>query len=402
MAASGCKIRRCFRCCTIEGGCDGRQSIIRKEGSLSPGKRPESSLLRHILHRVSRSFYLSLSVLTPAVRPQVSLSYLFCRLADTIADTGMLPRHQRLESLENFRYQFLTETPDHEALCQLQDLPLPQHGTEGERQLIHHLPECFGVFLSFPSADQQLIRALVLTLTRGMEMDLKCFPGETAAEVVALPNMPALDVYTYYVAGVVGEFWTKIHAVHVPAFQRIDVPAMCRLAVSFGKGLQLTNILKDVGKDVHNGRCYLPEDHLEQLQVRVGDLQEPATLHRLRPLLRTLIWDTLVYLDQARAYIEQLPRRAWRLRLSCMWPLLFAVQTLHVVWQSEHLLQPKAAVKISRRAVYTTIFHSLWCLIWPKLFVTYYFCLRRRLTTALGNADASVQGHMHGTIPSHS
>ena len=327
----------------------------------------------------------------------MGLAYLFCRFADTIADTGMLPRAERLPALISFRRQFATETPEVETLRQLQTVPFPQHGTEGERRLVSHLSTCFRLFGSFPPADRQLIRALVLTLTRGMEMDLTYFPGETAAEVQALPDMPRLDQYTYYVAGVVGEFWTKIHAAHLSALRRVDVPAMCRLAVSFGKGLQLTNMLKDVGKDVRHGRCYLPAECLEQLQVRVEDLQELTTLHRLRPLLRALIVYALSHLDRASAYVEQLPYRAWRLRLSCMWPLLFAVQTLLVVWNSEHLLHPEGSVKISRRAVYATMFYSVWCLVWPHLFVTYYARLRRGLTTVLGEDDASVQTHLYSS-----
>ena len=46
-------------------------------------------LLSHILPRVSRSFYLSLRVLPQCVRPTIGLAYLFCRAADTIADTSL-------------------------------------------------------------------------------------------------------------------------------------------------------------------------------------------------------------------------------------------------------------------------------------------------------------------------
>jgi farnesyl-diphosphate farnesyltransferase len=343
-----------------------------------------STLLRHILRKVSRSFYLSLIVLPASVRQQVSLAYLFCRLADTIADAGIVPSDKRLWALETFRNQFVKESPAYENLKQLQAVLLPHQVKEGEQQLISHLTECFRVFMSLPPTDQQLLRELVLTLTRGMEMDLHYFPGTTASTARALPDMQALDLYTYYVAGVVGEFWTKIHIAHTPALRYADCQSLCTLAVSFGKGLQLTNILKDLGKDLYNGRCYLPEKHLEQLQVRVGDLGESTALPRIRPLLHTLIWHTLDHLDHARDYITRLPHRSLRLRLSCMWPLLFAVQTLNLVCQSEQLLHPQASVKISRYTVYRTMFWSLWSLVWPGLFTSYYSYLRRRLTTTLG------------------
>ena len=348
----------------------------------------ERTLLRNILRHVSRSFYLSLIVLPKAVRQQVSLAYLFCRAADTIADTDLLARHERLQTLEAFRRQFMQDAPVDKDLAYLQKVPLPQRVTEGERQLLAHLPDCFHVFGLLAPADRQLIVELVLTLTRGMEMDLRSFPGETIETTRALPDMHALDLYTYYVAGVVGEFWTKIHAAHVPAMRHVDHQSLCSLGISFGKGLQLTNVLKDIGKDLYNGRCYLPEKDLEALCIRVGDLRHSTALARIRPLLRTLIAYTLDHLDRACDYIMCLPRRAVRLRLACMWPLLFAVQTLMVIWQSEQLLHPRASVKISRSAVYCTMLNSLGCLILPGLFLVYYRHLRSHLTTPLDQTQS--------------
>lgn len=343
--------------------------------------RAERALLRQILKQVSRSFYLSLIVLPEAVRQQVSLAYLFCRIADTIADTRILPQNSRLQALEIFREQFLSAEPSFASLERLQAMLLPHQVEEGEGQLFCHLPDCFRVFTRLSSTDQQLILELVLTLTQGMEMDLRSFPGETATTARALPDLRALDLYTYYVAGAVGEFWTKMHMAHMSAWQSCAPRDLCTLGISFGKGLQMTNILKDLGKDLHHGRCYLPEEQLGQLQVQVTELCQPATLGRIRPLLSQLAWHTLEHLDRARDYILLLPHRPLRVRLSCMWPLLFAVQTLDVVYRSEELLQPDARVKISRRAVYRTMFWSLWCLVSPALFVKYYHRLRRRLTT---------------------
>jgi farnesyl-diphosphate farnesyltransferase len=345
--------------------------------------RAERTLLRRILKKVSRSFYLSLIVLPEAVRQQVSLAYLFCRIADTIADTRILPQYSRLQALGILREQFLSATASFASLKRLQAMLLPYQVEEGERQLFHHLTDCFRVFTQLSNTDQRLVRELVLTLTQGMEMDLRCFPGETATTVHALPDLRSLDLYTYYVAGVVGEFWTKMHAAHVSNWRHCIPQAMQALGVRFGQGLQMTNILKDLGKDLHNGRCYLPQEQLEQLQLRVTELCQPAALGSIRPLLIQLIWYTLDHLDCACDYILGLPNRLWRMRLSCMWPLLFAIQTLNVVCRSEELLQPDARVKISRFVVYRTIFWSLWCLISPYLFVKYYQHLRRRLTTTL-------------------
>jgi farnesyl-diphosphate farnesyltransferase len=340
--------------------------------------------LQQILKKVSRSFYLSLIILPRAVREPVSLAYLFCRAADTIADTRILPVAERQQALDLFRQQFLLDTPSFDELEGLCDKLRPYQAEEGERQLLYHVADCFRLFLCLSSADQHLLRELVTTLTQGMAMDLAHFPTETVMGVRALPDLKALDLYTYYVAGVVGEFWTKMHAAHLPAMQTRDVPALCDLGIRFGKGLQMTNVLKDLGRDLHQGRCYVPQSCLYAFHINLQELLQAETLDKLRPLLDALTWYTLAHLDCAHRYILALPRRTLRLRLSCMWPLLFALQTLAVIRCSERVLQPQARIKISRLDVYRIMTCSLGCLLSPRLFAWYYARRRQHLTALLG------------------
>src|SRR5262245_22856668 len=159
----------------------------------------EKVVLQHILKNVSRSFYLSLRVLPSSVRKQVSLAYLFCRVADTIADTSIFPRCQRLQILRVFRKQFLLDTPSCDDFKQLQAALLPQEAQQEAYQLFYHLPVCFHLFERLSAVDRQLVRELVLTLTHGMEMDLQYFPGETTSTVQPFSNLAILDLYTYYV-----------------------------------------------------------------------------------------------------------------------------------------------------------------------------------------------------------
>src|SRR5262245_41230912 len=354
----------------------------------------EKVLLQHILKNVSRSFYLSLRVLPGSVRKEVSLAYLFCRVADTIADTSIFPRCQRLQILRAFRQQFLLATPSFDDLKQLHAALLPPWTQQEVYQLFYHLPTCFRLFVRLSAVDRQLVRELVLTLTHGMEMDLQYFPGETTSTVQPFPNLAILDLYTYYVAGIVGEFWTKIHKVYMQGWQPHKFQNLCALGIRFGQGLQMTNVLKDIGKDLSIGRCYLPREQLEQLKIGLEELTNPATLQRLRPLIIQLTWHTLDHLDQACHYVLQLPRTALRLRLSCMWPLLFAIQTLDIICRSEVLLYSEARVKISRGVVYHTMFRSFCCFIASSMLAKYYAFLRRRLTATLHHASKDVAGDM--------
>jgi farnesyl-diphosphate farnesyltransferase len=351
-----------------------------------PRKRPDvgrSVALRHILKRVSRSFYLSLIVLSKPVREQIGLAYLFCRAADTIADTPILPRSERRQALDVFRQQLQLPVPKVKDLDCLKRQLLPHQATTGEGDLLQSLPTCFDLYRTFSDLDQELIRTLVLTLIKGMEMDLAHFPAEASQTVRALPTSDDLDLYTYYVAGVVGVFWTRMHAAHFRALRRCDVEGLCQRGIRFGQGLQMTNILKDIAHDFKLGRCYLPASELAALQVEVLDLQHPATLARIWPLLDKLMYLTLEHLDQARDYICELPMVMIRLRLSCMWPLLFAVQTLATICQAPDLLSPETRVKIPRGDVYRTMARSLWYLISRRAFVAHYTSLRQEVVRGL-------------------
>lgn len=349
-------------------------------------RRPEpmrSVTLRHILKRVSRSFYLSLVILPKPVRQQIGLAYLFCRAADTIADTSILPPSERQQALDVFCHQFQLPHPKVEDLDRLQQQLLPQQATVGEGALLQSLPACFDLYATFSDSDQELIRTLVLTLSKGMDMDLAHFPSEPTQVVRALPTSDDLGRYTYYVAGVVGVFWTRMHAAHLPALQHCDIEALCQRGIRFGKGLQMTNILKDAAHDLQRGRCYMPRSDLQALQIDVQDVLHPETLARIRPLLDDLIGVTLEHLDQARDYIDALPVRLIRMRLSCMWPLLFAVQTLAAICRAPMLLSPEVRVKIPRGDVYRTMIRSLWYLISRRAFGLHYEALRRRVVSGL-------------------
>src|SRR5262249_23408644 len=134
------------------------------------------NLLTQLLSKVSRSFYLSLRVLPQTVRQPIGLGYLFCRAADTIADTALLPPEQRLTCLERYRAAFGEVGPV--VIAALQEQLVGSQQNPVERELLLRLPDCFTLLTILTAEDQRHIRELVLTLTQGMQMDLQVFPQE--------------------------------------------------------------------------------------------------------------------------------------------------------------------------------------------------------------------------------
>ena len=339
-----------------------------------------SDLFGDILKRVSRTFYLSLNVLPRDVRRPVGLAYLFARAADTIADTRLISREKRLEYLELFRSE-VRENESNRIREVTEALTGPQKIPE-ERELLARLEECFAVYRALDPADRERIRDLILTITQGMQMDLTMFPGEEEGQLVALKTRDDLDSYTYYVAGCVGEFWTEMHMAHHPSLKDWDVAEMKKRGVRFGKGLQMTNILRDLSKDLRLGRCYLPQEDLETLGLAPSDLLDRQAIDRVRPLLHSLLEVTLAHYREGWNYTLAIPRQEVRMRLACAWPLLIGLKTLALVAQSKNLLDPVATVKISRGEVYRLLLRSLTLLGSDRSLTGYYQALRARI--ALG------------------
>jgi farnesyl-diphosphate farnesyltransferase len=312
--------------------------------------------LDELLKRVSRSFYLTLRVLPRSLRTPIGLAYLFARAADTIADTAVISPTERLTLLEQFRGLF--QSDDVRILRGLRERLVNPPCISAERALLSSLEECFVVFQACTQGDQARICRLLLTLTQGMVMDLSTFPPEHDGRVVALKTRQDLDQYTYYVAGCVGEFWTEMFVANRPSLEAWDVEIMKQWAVRFGKGLQMTNILRDLARDLRIGRCYLPLEELTAYELSPEQLLEPSTITNLRPILHQLLGLTLDHYRWGWTYTFAIPRREVLMRLACAWPLLIGLRTLHLVARADNLLDPSVTVKISRAALYRTLITS--------------------------------------------
>lgn len=286
------------------------------------------------------------------VRDQIGLGYLFARAADTIADTDLIDRARRLEYLSQLKAQFVSEQISWSQIRDIQQAMGPLQQDSSERVLLERLEDCFRLFQECSPEDRRRVQRLMTTLTQGMEMDLSRFPGQSVEDLVALKTLDDMDRYTYYVAGCVGEFWTDLMCAHRTALASWNVRHMSDLGIRFGKGLQLTNIVKDIAHDLQKGRCYIPEAMLAEAGLTPRDLLDQTNLPRFRPVLSKLVRMAAEHLDQGWMYTMSIPRHEMRLRLSCMWPILSAGESLKLVLHSPDLLNPAVKVKIPRSKVY--------------------------------------------------
>jgi farnesyl-diphosphate farnesyltransferase len=337
-------------------------------------------LLRTLLKRVSRLFYTTLVVVPADVRDQVSLAYLFARAADTIADTELIDRPRRLDYLGQLKVQFVSDQVPLEQIRDIQQSVATVQHDSAERQLLERLQDCFAVLREFSPEDRNRVQRLMTTLIQGMEMDLMVFPGKSAADLTALKTLDALDGYIYYVAGCVGEFWTDLMCAYRRGLRSWNVKAMSQVGVRFGKGLQLTNVVKDIAHDLQRGRCYVPEPMLAEYGLRPHDLLDARNLPRFRPVLNQLIKMAVDHLDQGWLYTMAIPRCETRLRLSCMWPILSAGESLKLVRRSPDVLNPLVKIKMSRARVYGMMALTIFTGACAYTGTAYWGHLRKHLT----------------------
>lgn len=316
-------------------------------------RRNERQLLTDLLKAVSRSFYLTLRVLPPAVRPQIGLAYLLARATDTVADTELIPVERRLEALGELEGRILgsrTQTLDFSSIAARQP-ETAGAGTNAERVLLQRIEEAISLLRACGDEDQRLIQEVLVTIVSGQSLDLRRFGGAASgAALASLQTEAELDDYTFRVAGCVGGFWTRICRVHVFPEAKIDEAALMADAVRFGKGLQLVNILRDLPKDLQHGRCYVPAESLARVGMAPIDLRDSASESRFRPLYNQLLDRAWSHLEAGWGYTNALPRSCIRVRLACAWPILIGAQTIRRL-RSAPVLDSSQRVKISRADV---------------------------------------------------
>jgi phytoene synthase len=162
-------------------------------------------------------------------RNDITIFYAFCRVIDDIADSTELTVEEKARDLTAWRRWLREGTPDEPALAR--DL----------RELI---------------AKYSLTPAMLEEIIDGVEMDLRN---------VRYNSFEELRVYCYRVASAVGLVSIEIFGYRNPA---------CRqYAIQLGLALQMTNIIRDVGKDLSNGRIYLPQQDLARFDYPEEDLR---------------------------------------------------------------------------------------------------------------------------------
>lgn len=253
-------------------------------------------ICRQVTRRYAKTFYLASHFLPREVRNHAYAVYGFCRWADNAVDEAGTSDEARL-NLERVRSMLEVAYSDNPAAS----------GLLAFRRTIRM---------------REIPKPLFDALLDGMEMDLTTH---------RYPDFPALELYCYRVAGVVGRMMAHVFGYrHERCFPHAE---------ALGTAMQLTNILRDVREDLDRGRVYLPQDELARFGVTEGQLAMGQVDDKLRQLMRFQIDRARKYYREAEAGIADLDGVAARITVRVMGRLyagiLDAIENLdHDVFQS--------------------------------------------------------------------
>ena len=297
-----------------------------------------------ILPEVSRTFAIGIRVLPGHLGRAVLTAYLICRISDTIEDAPGMAPEAKGPLFDLLLDCFDGATPTAAFVAAARDVTA---GEPAHLALVQHADLVFAHFRTLPTRTQLIVRRWVADMAMGMKKFVFLYP-----DGIRLQTLDEYREYCYYVAGTVGYLLTDLwreHSSTISEARYRDLRERCR---AFAEALQTVNILKDVAHDARvENSIYVPEQLLREHGSTQSALLAAEHAERNHVAIERLIQLAWHDLDEARAYLLLIPRRAVSIRLFCILPLLFAYATLRDLARTRAMLRPGGSVKISRREV---------------------------------------------------
>lgn len=208
-------------------------------------------------------------ILDPERRAAINALYAFCREVDDVVDECSEP--------------------------QLAAIKLSWWKTELDRLFQGQAQHPVSKALAARMKDYGLPQESFHEIIAGVEMDL------TQNRYASWRD---LDLYCDRVAGAVGLLSARI-------FGSVS-PATLDYAITLGRALQYTNIIRDVGDDARKGRIYLPAEAMQQVGLDAGSILRFEHSPALSQLLQEMAGRAHQLYDKAIATLPAAERRAQR------------------------------------------------------------------------------------------
>lgn len=217
---------------------------------------------KQIAKESKSSFYYAFNLLSAPKRDAMNAVYAFCRKTDDIVDEGNETDDVRYEKLRKWRIEF------EKALHGLSDYPL--------------LNKVASIIKQFNIPVEPFFELIV-----GMEMDLQHKKYLSIDDLIQ---------YCYRVASTVG-----LMCIEIFGYKNNSTKDY---AVNLGVAMQLTNILRDVGKDADKGRIYLPQQDMIQFDYSEKELFDKKYNQNFVSLMKFETERAKNYFDKANQHLD--------------------------------------------------------------------------------------------------
>ena len=295
-----------------------------------------------ILRGVSRTFALNIPQLPDALRDVVGNVYALCRIANTIEDEPTLSPAQKRVFSERFS-EVVAGRRDPAMFSHELGPLLSSSSTGHEQDLVANTARIVRITEGLGTAQRRAVERCVRIMSRGTA------EFQQHAGTAGLQDVRDLNRYCYCVAGVVGETLTDLFCDYSAEIGR-RCEELLPLSVSFGQGLQMVNILKDVWEDQRRGACWLPRDVFLAAGFELRALSRGQAGPGFVEGLSQLVALAHRHLANALGFVLAIPPGETGIRRFCLWPLGMAVLTLQRI-HATPAFRSGSDVKISRRSV---------------------------------------------------
>jgi farnesyl-diphosphate farnesyltransferase len=193
---------------------------------------------------------------------------------------------------------------------------------------------------SLPKDVQDIIQQHVIHSTQGMARWVERGPQ--------VNDEADLDDYMFEVAGRVGYLLTHLFAWYSTTI-RNKKEILLPLAREFGLALQTVNVIRGLRKDYERGWVYIPKNFLAAVNLTAHELFQPENSAEAIKVLDMLADKAERHLHGALTCVKSLPQWQHRIRLACIFPLMFAIRTLAISRRNARVFENEA--KITREEV---------------------------------------------------
>lgn len=313
--------------------------------------------LKDLLRTASRTFAIGIEQLPTVLCDAGTVSYLLLRVSDYLEDNEEMPAEQKIALLNLWGEILNGNATSDELTNQIQGADT----SNPDAVVALHAEDILVRLNMLPDEVQEIIRHHVINTTHGMARWVERGPK--------VNDEADMDDYMFEVAGRVGYLLTHLFSWYSSAI-RSKKDLLMPLAREFGLALQTVNVIRGLRKDYERGWVFVPKKFLATVNLTARELFQPENHEESIKVLDMLADKATRHLHAALTYVKALPPWQHRIRLGCIFPLMFAIRTLAISRRNAQVFEDEA--KMTRDEVKRIVKDAtLWG--WSNMWLDSYY-----------------------------